>query len=178
MSDESTKSGMTRREAIGTMSMAAVATIVLPPAGFGSAEAAPAPPGQAPLAALAGPDRIVVVPGKTYINGWAGYGEPPGRQRRRRDEPEPPPPTGPEPTVRWAKASGPGDVSFADAQALVTTASFSAPGAYVLTLLADNGDEKVTSTFHVTVEEPPAQLREALLAACALGSERRRPPRR
>jgi DUF1680 family protein len=156
MSDESTKSAMTRREALGTMSMAAVATIVLPPAGFGSADAAPAPSGQAPLAALAGPDRIVVVPGQTYINGWAGYGEPPGRRRRRRDEPEPTPPTGPEPKVQWAKESGPGEVSFADARSLVTTASFSAPGAYVLTLLADNGEEKATSTFDVTVEAPPA----------------------
>ncbi len=157
MSDESTKCCMTRREAIGTMSMAAVATIVLPPGDFASGDAAPALRGQAPLNVLAGPDRIVVVPGKTYINAWAGYGEPPNRRRRRRSEPEQPTePTGPEPTVQWAKESGPGDVSFADAQALVTTASFSAPGAYVLTLLADNGEEEVTSTFHVTVEEPPA----------------------
>jgi hypothetical protein len=157
MRDESTKSGMTRREAIGTMSMAAVATIVLPPDGFTSGEAAPSLLGQAPLKALAGPDRIVVVPGKTYINGWAGYGEPPNRRRRRRNEPDPPPaPTGPEPTVQWAKESGAGEVSFADAQALLTTASFSAPGAYVLTLTADNGEEQVTSTFYVTVEEPPA----------------------
>ena len=44
-------------------------------------------------------------------------------------------------TVRaaWTKLSGPGDVSFADAAAASTTATFSAAGNYVLRLTADDG---------------------------------------
>ena len=41
---------------------------------------------------------------------------------------------GPAPTAMWSKDSGPGDVQFADAKALITTATFSTPGAYVLKL--------------------------------------------
>jgi hypothetical protein len=133
---------MTRREMLGTVGKAAAVTVVLPPFLHGCQEAG-APAASAPdgLAALAGPDRVVVLPGKTYINSWAGYGLPPSqRPRRRRDEPEPPtPPTGPEPTVTWSKESGPGTVEFAEANALVTTATFSAPGAYVLKLTAAHG---------------------------------------
>jgi DUF1680 family protein len=155
MRDESEKTTLSRREMLGTVSKAAVATIALPPfLQDGRAVTAASGIG-APLGALAGPDRVTVLPGHTYINSWVGYGEPPGSRRRRRGEPEPPPPTGPEPLVRWTKASGPGDVTFADAEALVTTASFSAPGAYVLTLTADNGGEKVISSFQVTVETAP-----------------------
>ena len=32
-----------------------------------------------PLATVAGPDRIVMLAGKTYLNAWAGYGAPPRR---------------------------------------------------------------------------------------------------
>jgi DUF1680 family protein len=154
---------MTRREMLGTVGKAAAVTVVLPPFLHGCQEAG-APAASAPdgLAALAGPDRVVVLPGKTYINSWAGYGLPPSqRPRRRRDEPEPPtPPTGPEPTVTWSKESGPGTVEFAEANALVTTATFSAPGAYVLKLTADNGESEVASTFDVLVENgpPPGHL--------------------
>ena len=35
---------------------------------------------------------------------------------------------------------GPGTVTFADPKALITTATFSAPGTYVLKLTADNGE--------------------------------------
>jgi hypothetical protein len=95
--------------------------------------------------------------GRTFINAWAGYGERPNPNRRRRptDPPEPPPPTGPTPKLSWSKESGPGDVKFADPTVLVTTASFTAPGEYVLKLIADNGTEQASSTFNVTVEAPP-----------------------
>ena len=36
----------------------------------------------------------------------------------------------------------PGDVTFADPKALITTATFTAPGAYVLKLTADNGADE------------------------------------
>jgi hypothetical protein len=42
----------------------------------------------------------------------------------------------------WAKLSGPGTVTFADASAPQTAVSFSAPGAYVLHLSADKGGPK------------------------------------
>jgi hypothetical protein len=57
--------------------------------------------------------------------------------------------------VTWRKVSGPGEVAFADPNALVTTASFGATGAYEIALVAATGDEEVTSTFQVTVESPP-----------------------
>jgi VCBS repeat-containing protein len=41
-------------------------------------------------------------------------------------------------TVLWSKVSGPGTVSFADANAISTTASFSSTGTYVLRLTADD----------------------------------------
>ena len=55
----------------------------------------------------------------------------------------------------WTKDSGPGEVKFADAKALITTATFSTPGAYVLRLTVDNGQSKATSTLNVSVETPP-----------------------
>ena len=57
--------------------------------------------------------------------------------------------------MTWSKESGPGAVTFADATSPVTTATFSAPGAYVLRLTADNGRTKSSSTLNVTVETPP-----------------------
>lgn len=109
---------------------------------------------QAPprLNALPGPDRIVILPGKTYLNGWVGYGEPPRRERRR-NAPAPPPPAGPQPAVLWSKESGPGIVIFADAKSAVTTATFSAPGTYVLRLTADNGESNASGTLRIEARE-------------------------
>ena len=42
----------------------------------------------------------------------------------------------------WTKDSGPGDVKFADAKALITTATFSTPGAYVLRDVIGNTDHE------------------------------------
>jgi DUF1680 family protein len=46
-------------------------------------------------------------------------------------------------------------VKFEDPKALITTATFTAPGAYVLRLSADNGQAKSSSILHVSVEMPP-----------------------
>ena len=109
------------------------------------------------LTAVAGVDRAVMLPGKTYLNGYAGYGEPPrpARGGRGGQVALPPASPGPAPTVTWSKESGPGTVAFADARSLVTTATFSTPGAYILRLTADNGQSKVSSTLNVTAETPP-----------------------
>jgi hypothetical protein len=50
-------------------------------------------------------------------------------------DPDPPGQVG----TAWSRASGPGTVSFASAGSVATTASFSAPGSYVLRLTANDG---------------------------------------
>ena len=145
-----TKAGFSRRDMLNTAGKAAVAIPLLRTAIEGAAAA--------PVNGIAGIDRVTIMPGKTYLRGWAGYGDPPRPQRPRRGEaapPSPPPPPGPPPTVTWSKASGPGNVTFADAKALITTATFSAPGAYVLKLTATNGTETASSTLNVSVETAP-----------------------
>ncbi len=109
------------------------------------------------LKSLAGIDRVAILPGKTYLRGWAGYGDPPRSNQNRAPQNTPPPaaPAGPAPTALWTKDSGPGVVKFADAKALITTATFSTPGAYVLRLTVDNGQSKDSSTLNVSVETPP-----------------------
>lgn len=154
-------SALTRRELLRAAGKAGAAAVVASPLvqlAFGdggrlSAQALPAP-----LNAIAGPDRVAMHHGKTYLNAWAGYGQPPRRERRRAGAPEPPAPAsppGPPPTVAWSKVSGPGAVTFADPAAAVTTATFSTPGKYVLQVAADNGSTRSTSTLAVTVELPP-----------------------
>jgi hypothetical protein len=51
----------------------------------------------------------------------------------------------------WTKVSGPGEVAFADATALQTTASFSAAGSYVLRLLGMDGEFDIYDEVTVTV---------------------------
>ncbi len=104
----------------------------------------------------AGVDRVVVANGKTYLRGWAGYGDPPRPHIHPWDQQAPKPaPQGPPVTLSWQKESGPGQVTFADPSAPITTATFSAPGIYVLKLAADNGRMKAASTLTVKVEPPP-----------------------
>jgi hypothetical protein len=57
--------------------------------------------------------------------------------------------------MSWIKESGPGTVTFADPKALVTTATFSALGAYVVKLTVKTGETSASSTFNVSVETPP-----------------------
>jgi DUF1680 family protein len=113
---------------------------------------------EAPLNSAAGLDRVTILPGKTYLRGWAGYGsppKPPTRGRGAQAAPPPATPTGPAFTTMWSRESGPGAVTFAGPKALITTATFTSPGAYVLKLTADNGQTKTFSTLNVSVETPP-----------------------
>ncbi|HEU6453030.1 MAG TPA: beta-L-arabinofuranosidase domain-containing protein [Gemmatimonadaceae bacterium] len=169
MSRRETPSTISRRQLLGTLGKAALGAAVISPVlqtailGDARAQSLPRKRGKAGLAGdpvngLAGVDRVVVLPGKSYLRGWAGYGEPPqtGRRRRREEaDSTPPAPTGPTPTVRWSRRSGPGRVTFADRNALVTSATFSAPGTYVLELTADNGESTASSTLTVRAELPP-----------------------
>src|SRR6185295_18755354 len=156
---DTTRPSLTRRELLETLGKAAAATVVAGPLveltmGEGGVLSARA----LPLAAVAGVDRVVMTHGKTYLNGWTGYGEPPRRGRQGGRGAATPPPVenpGPVPSTTWRKVSGPGDVTFADPKAAVTTATFSAPGAYVLEVTAESGAERAASTLAVTVEMPP-----------------------
>jgi uncharacterized protein len=87
----------------------------------------------------AGVDRVVVLSGQTYLSGTV------------KDDGKPQA----VPSVRWSKDSGPGEVTFADAQAATTTARFSTPGAYVLKLTAHDGQLSASATVGVTVDPPP-----------------------
>src|SRR6516165_12716711 len=142
---------LSRREVL----KAATAAPVLQAAIVSCANAEGAPP-----TTYAGVDRVTILPGKTYLRGWVGYGEAPMLGRPQRYGPPPatppaPPPTGPAAQGVWSKVSGPGEVKFEDANALITTAAFTKPGDYVLKLTGDNGEAKSESRLNVSVEMPP-----------------------
>lgn len=149
--------GLTRREVLKRAATAGAAALGATPLvrlaigddGLVSARAVPDS-----LNVVPGHDRIVIRGGRTYLNGWAGRGQPPRPERRRPGTPEPIAAATP-PRVTWSKVSGPGIVSFADPNAVVTTAGFSAPGPYVLQVVADDGTAKAAATVNVTVELPP-----------------------
>ncbi|MBE3075852.1 MAG: glycoside hydrolase family 127 protein, partial [Actinobacteria bacterium] len=168
-----TKSTMTRREMLETVGTVAAMSVVAGPFTGALADGFTVSAQALPLNAIAGVDRVVMDHGKTYLNGWAGYGEPPRRGRGRRGEaPAPPVNPGPQPSTTWSKVSGPGSVTFADPKAAVTTATFSATGAYVLQVTADNGETKATSTLNVQVElpPPPTQLTPVVTKRHAINS--------
>jgi DUF1680 family protein len=149
---------LTRREVLETLGTLAIGSVVATRAVQATiGESGALSSQELRLNAVAGPDRIVMQQGRTYLNGWGGYGEPPRRTRGRRGEAPPPPPLdpGPAPSITWTKVSGPGEVAFADPKAAVTTATFSALGTYVLQVTADNSTTKATSSLTVTVEPPP-----------------------
>jgi DUF1680 family protein len=158
LKQDSKKTRLSRRALFGTVGKAAAASVVLSPlvksaiAGVGETEAM-----DAPVAGSAGVDRINVLGSKTYLHGWAGYGEAPvlGRPPVQNAAAPPPPPAGPTPTGVWSKESGPGTVTFADPKALITTATFSELGSYALKLTVTNGESTHASTLHVSVEAPP-----------------------
>jgi DUF1680 family protein len=90
----------------------------------------------------AGIDRVVVLGGKTYLTGKAVFLVPVSTNQ-----------------VQWSKVSGPGSVVFANAAASETTATFSAPGEYVVQLLAGRGKEQKISTLTVKAEPAPPKER-------------------
>jgi DUF1680 family protein len=93
-----------------------------------------------PPSVVAGVDRIVVLGGKTYLDGAVKT------LGGKADESV---------KLTWSKESGPGEVTFADASAATTTATFSELGDYVLKLTALDGDLSDASTLKVKVDAPP-----------------------
>ncbi len=98
---------------------------------YPSAGAPPVPP-----VISAGGDRVVMVGGKTWLSGSAksvtGL-------------------TG----TNWSKQSGPGPVTFENADSIRTTARFTTPGEYVIALTAREGKLRSVSTIKVKVQLPP-----------------------
>jgi len=125
-----------------TRTMQGLATTVAVLALFvaGSSAAWAVEPGQTAEKVKAGVDRSVLLGGKTYLAG----------QLTASSEEE-----NVSTKVTWSKASGPGEVEFADANALVTTAKFSELGEYVLKLTAAGQ----SSTLTVEVIAPPPEKR-------------------
>ncbi len=150
MSNDHAGKDLTRRELLQRFTASVLVTAVATPLGKAFALTSHAEP----VNAVAGVDRVVMKHGKTYLNGWAGYGAPPRPGRGGRGA-APPAPTGPTPRTTWSKVSGPGTVTFADANAARTTATFSAAGDYVLRVSASNGETTAASTLRVKVELPP-----------------------
>ena len=125
------------------------------------AAAAPTPPPV--LFVDAGVDRDVVMPGKTYLSGYAGYRNPAARRgggaRRNPGARGAAAPAGPPVTVAWSRASGPGTVTFADPLAAETTAAFSQTGLYTLSFTARNSATNLSSTLNVRVAGAPPRDR-------------------
>ena len=97
-------------------------------------------PNQAPTVD-AGPDQSITLPALANLDGTVtddGLPDPPGTV-----------------TVTWSKISGLGTVTFGDANAVDTTAQFSAAGTYVLQLLANDSALTATDQTTVTVAEAP-----------------------
>jgi K319-like protein/multicopper oxidase len=63
----------------------------------------------------------------------------------------------PTPTTTWSKISGPGTVTFGNAAAVDTTATFSVGGTYVLQLQAYDGQYTVSDTVTI-IATPPSTL--------------------
>ena len=104
----------------------------------------PAPPVNLPPAVNAGPDQTISLPATASLNGLV------------RDDGLPTPVNL---VATWTKISGRedsdgGTVVFANSHAAVTTATFGAPGTYVLRLAASDGAVTVSDDVTITVNPP------------------------
>jgi DUF1680 family protein len=109
-----------------------------------------------PPTAIAGPDRTVVMPAPTYLHGGGkGMAKP-----------------GDTPGGSWSKASGPGEVTFANADNLDTSATFNAPGDYVLKLTYRLRQLTAADTLTVHVEQyqPPKKLEAVYVSSYKIDS--------
>ena len=85
----------------------------------------------------AGPDQTITLPATASLSGTAS------------DDGLPNPPA--TLTTTWSKVSGPGTVTFANASARATTATFSTSGSYVLRLTASDSALSATDDIAITV---------------------------
>lgn len=94
-------------------------------------------PANQPPTVSAGPDQTVTLPNPAALDGTA------------RDDGLPTPPGAV--TTTWSVVSGPGTVTFDNANAVDATVTFSAPGSYVLRLIANDGALSASDDVTVTV---------------------------
>lgn len=100
-------------------------------------------PRNQPPAVEAGPDQEIELPNSATLNGSVS------------DDALP---RGSTLTVNWSVVTGPGNVTFADANIATTTATFSAPGSYILKLTANDTEFTVEDQLTITVypeNQPP-----------------------
>lgn len=116
----------------------------------------PLPPGNHPPTVDAGPNQTITLPMSATLAGTVsddGLPNPPGAV-----------------TTTWSQVSGPGAITFADPSAVDTTASFSAPGPYVLRLTADDSEltasDELTVRVHPTTAGPPMLVGAGDIAGC------------
>lgn len=69
-------------------------------------------------------------------------------------------PAGSSVSISWSKVSGPGTVTFTNASAAATSASFSVAGTYVLRLTADDSEYASSADVTVTVNPDPGQVNQ------------------
>src|SRR6267143_722031 len=137
---------MNRRRLLGINCALVALAFALVPAPPARAQLLPVPPPPAPAVNLApvvnaGADQVITLPSIANLTGAAiddGLPNPPGVL-----------------TTTWSQVSGPGTVSFSNASALNSTATFSASGAYVLRLTASDGALAVSAVVAVTVNPAP-----------------------
>jgi len=151
---------MNRRRLLGiSCALVALALSLVPAAPSAHAQLPPPPPlpgvNLAPVV-IAGLDQVITLPGSATLTGTAI------------DDGLPIPPVL---TTTWSKVSGPGTVSFSNPGALISTATFSESGAYVLRLTASDGALAAIDDVAVTVNPavPPIteKIDPALLALMA-----------
>jgi hypothetical protein len=89
----------------------------------------------------AGPDQIILFPNNAVLDGTGSDDGKPSQPGLV--------------AWSWSLVSGPDAVTFADANSLDTTASFAAPGVYVLSLTGDDGAAQASDDVQITVNIPP-----------------------
>jgi parallel beta helix pectate lyase-like protein/K319-like protein len=104
-------------------------------------EASTMPPSNAAPVVDAGPNRSITLPASAALDGTVS------------DDGLPNPPAAV--TTTWSKGSGPGTVTFVNANAVDTQASFTVAGTYILRLTANDGALSTTDSMQVTVSPVP-----------------------
>ena len=117
-------------------------------------------PTNAAPAVNAGPDQTVTLPNTVNLDGTAtDDGHPAGSAL----------------TTTWSKVSGPGTVTFANAAAIDTTATFSAAGTYVLRLTGSDGSLSAGDDVTVTANPQPAPATQAVTALVLINADTGQP---
>jgi hypothetical protein len=99
----------------------------------------------------AGPDQTITLPADAALDGTVsddGYPNPPGAL-----------------TTTWSVGSGPGTVTFQNASAVDTRATFGVAGTYLLRLTASDGAQSTRDSVQVTVRPAPIVVERRVAAS-------------